>query len=290
MANTVGKGFREFHGNLTPTRGEAQAAKKHRASIHACLEKHFGPVRLFRTGSFGNGTSIQGHSDIDYFACISAEMLEPNSSTALQQVEKALRTHFPNAKIKGPAIVVDFRNETSRPAEIVPAKLVKQNAEGDFIYQIANGHGNGGWMRSSPDAHNKYVREIHKRLGRKVKPLVTFLKAWRYYHQVPIRSFYLEMRVAKYASQEGLNNYSRDLTNILKLLLDDQLAPLKDPKNISGSILPCSSEARKPAALLELKKVCQQAENAYKSENLGKIEDAFYWWNLVFAGNFPSYN
>jgi len=58
MAKTVKEGFRIFHSRLTPTGGESEAAKSHRASIEACLKKNFEITRFFRTGSFGNGTSI----------------------------------------------------------------------------------------------------------------------------------------------------------------------------------------------------------------------------------------
>ena len=186
--------------------------------------------------------------------------------------------------------MIDFRDNSSRPAEIVPAKLIQQNGDGNFIYEIANGNGNGGWLRSSPDIQNKYVREVHKKLGRKVKPLVTFLKAWKYYHGVPILSFYLEMRVAKYASQKDFIDYSRDVRGILKLLKDKkQLETLKDPKGISGRISPCSSKAQKDA-LSKLETAFKHAENAREAEKAGKVSDAFDWWNLVFAGEFPSYN
>lgn len=145
-------------------------------------------------------------------------------------------------------------------------------------------------MRSSPDAHNKYVVEINKKFGGKVKPLVRLVKAWKYYCGVPIRSFYLEMRVAKYASQQDYIDYSCDVRNILKWLWDGQLAALQDPKGISGYILPCSSEAQKSDALSKLETAFKRADNAREAEKAGKISDAFYWWNLVFAKQFPSYN
>ena len=65
---TVDQGFRAFLQRLTPTTGESTAAKTHRASIETCLKNNFGMTRFFRTGSFGNGTSISGYSDVDYFA------------------------------------------------------------------------------------------------------------------------------------------------------------------------------------------------------------------------------
>jgi hypothetical protein len=63
VAKTVDGGFRVFLGRLTPTGTESVAAIQHRASISACLKANFGMTRFFRTGSFGNGTSITGYSD-----------------------------------------------------------------------------------------------------------------------------------------------------------------------------------------------------------------------------------
>ena len=289
MAKTVDDGFRKFHGTLTPSRGESQAVKKHRASIETCLIKRFEMTRFFPTGSFGNGTSIQGYSDVDYFACIPTENLKPNSVTTLQEVRKALIDHFQNSdiSIRTPAVRVRFGTDASESTEIVPAKFIKIDKDSNHIYEIPDR--NGGWMRSSPDAHNDYVYEVDKRLEGKVKPLVRLLKAWKYYCDVPIRSFYLEMRVAKYAYRQEFIVYSWDLTNILKSLWDKQLAALQDPKNIAGSISPCASEAQKSDVLTKLKTAMGQAEKARAAESAGNISDAFYWWDLLFAGEFPSY-
>ena len=107
---------------------------------------------------------------------------------------------------------------------------------------------------------------------------------------VPISSFYLEMRIAKYASEEKSIVYSIDVRNILKLLLDNQLAALQDPKGISGYISPCSSDTKKSDALSKLETAFTRAEKAREAERAEKISEAFDWWNLVFAMKFPSYN
>lgn len=290
MVKTVDEGFRVFHGTLTPTQGESQSAKRHRSSIETCLKNSFEINRFFLTGSFGNGTSIRSYSDVDYFASIPTKNLKQNSVTTLQEVRKVLIDRFQETDISvsTPAVKVCFGTDASESTEIVPADFIKRDKNGNHIYEIADG--NGGWMRSSPDAHNNYVDEVDGKLGGKVKPLVRLLKAWKYYCGVPIRSFYLEMRVAKYASQRDSIDYARDVRNILKLLRDNQLAALQDPKGISGSIAPCSSEAQKSDALSKLETAFTRAEKAREAEKVGKISDAFYWWNLVFAREFPSYN
>ena len=290
MAKTVDEGFREFHGTLTPTRGESQAAKSHRASIETCLKNSFEITRFFRTGSFGNGTSIRGYSDVDYFACIPTKNLKQNSVTTLQEVREVLIDRFQDTdiSIRTPAVKVRFGTDASESTEVVPADFIQRDKDGNHIYKIADG--DGGWKRSSPDAHNNYVDEVDRKLGDKVKPLVRLLKTWKYYRDVPIQSFYLEMRVAKYASQEEFIAFSWDVRNILKLLWDNQLAALQDPKGISGYISPCSSEAQKSDALSKLKTAFTRSEKAWEAEKAGKINDAFYWWDLVFARRFPSYN
>lgn len=70
MPRSVEEGFTDFLVKLRATATETEAAKKHRRSIEACLQNNFGLLRFTRIGSFGNGTSISGYSDVDYLACI----------------------------------------------------------------------------------------------------------------------------------------------------------------------------------------------------------------------------
>jgi len=115
MVTTVEAGFREFHGRLTPTGGESQAAKDHRASIEACLEENFEIMRFFRTGSFGNGTSIRGYSDVDYFASIPTKNLKSDSDATLRQMRDVLDARFPHTgvAVRTPAVLAPFGTDAS---------------------------------------------------------------------------------------------------------------------------------------------------------------------------------
>jgi hypothetical protein len=106
---------------------------------------------------------------------------------------------------------------------------------------------------------------------------------------VPIQSFYLELRVAKYASVESSIIYSIDVKNILKLLWDNQLAAMQDPVGISGLIYPCSSDTKKTDALSKLGTALVRAQKAREAEEAGKVKDAFDWWDLLYDNKFPSY-
>jgi len=291
MAKTVSEGFREFHSRLTPTGTESEAASRHRASIKACLESNFGMTRFFRTGSFGNGTSIRGYSDVDYFAVIPRENLNDNSSTTLRRVRNALDAKFPytGVTVRTPAVLVPFGTDASESTEVVPADFIEKSSKGYNIYDIPNAE--EGWVRSSPSTHNTWITDINhkKALMHKVKPLIRFLKAWKYFQNVPISSFHLELRVTKYASGEEYIVYSIDVRNVLGQLWDKQLAALQDPMEISGYIQPCSTEAKKRDALSKLQTALSRAKKAREAEKAEKIADAFYWWNLLFDGYFPAY-
>jgi hypothetical protein len=106
---------------------------------------------------------------------------------------------------------------SSERTEIIPADYMR-DSYGYKVYDIADGAGE--WMKTSPDAHNAYVQAVDDKFNGKVKPLIRFLKAWKYFRDVPVSSFYLELRVAKYAVGESAIVYDIDVQRILKMLWD----------------------------------------------------------------------
>lgn len=286
---SITAGFSDFHARLTPSDGESSAATNHRASIKDCIESSFGLNRFFRSGSFGSGTSISGFSDVDYFASVPRESLKDNSSTTLRQFREALETRFPRTGVyvDSPAIVLPFGTDKKETTEVVPADCMRKTDDGFFVYDIADGH--GGWMKSSPEAHNAYVTQVNKDKNFQVKPLVRFLKAWKFYNNVKISSFYLEMRVAKYAAGESSIVYDIDVKNIFKLLYDNDLAKLQDPTGVAGYIEPCKSDADYQDALSKLNTAYGGALKAREAEAQGNTSLAFDWWDKLYNENFPSY-
>ena len=144
-------------------------------------------------------------------------------------------------------------------------------------------------MKSSPDAHNAYVTSVNQNLNGKVKPLIRFIKAWKYYQNVPLSSFYLELRVAKYAEEQSVIVYNLDVQWILARLQADGLAKMRDPMGISGYINPCSTSNNLEDAKLKLSTAITRAEKAAAAKHEGDIREAFYWWDRLYNGNFPSY-
>ena len=288
MPRTVDEGFCDFLRTLTPSARETDAAKRHRASIEQCIRANFGLQRFWRTGSFGNGTSISDHSDVDFMACIPTASLPQDSSYFLTKLRNALVTRFPKTGVRTscPAVVVPFGTDASETTEVTPADHLG-TTNGFMTYDIPDC--SGGWNNASPDAHNDYVRKTDQALSNKVKPLIRFIKAWKYFQNVPISSFYLELRVAKYASGETVILYATDVKRIFALLDSVNLAQIRDPMGVSGLIAPCRSDTELTSAKAKLSTALSRASKACENETNGDIREAFDWWNKLFAYKFPSY-
>jgi hypothetical protein len=292
MPRTVEEGFRDFLAKLTPSGGESAAASSHRSSIEQCLKANFTVNRLWRTGSFGNGTSVYGASDVDYFVSVAPSDLSKNSEISLRTFREKLHRRFPSTgvRVNCPAIKVLFGSglTSSDNTEIVPAFQVEDLVGTRYrVYGIPNCL--GGWMRSSPDAHNAYVRGIDEELGGKVKPLVRFVKAWKYNQSVPISSFYLEIATAAHASAETVIEYDIALYLLLNKLVKLGLGSIKDPVGVSERIASCKTQSQIDEALSKLETAATRAEKAVKARKDRRLPTAFFLWKMFFRSGFPSY-
>lgn len=225
---------------------------------------------------------------MDYLASLKDNFYNAYSTYSLSKVKDSLDARFPRTgvRVSCPAVFVPFGASKAEAHDIVPGDLVS-SSNSNMVYRISDC--GGGWMQVCPEAHISYVNAVHKKLDNKVKPLVRFIKAWKYFRDVPISSFYLEMRVAKYATTETAIIYPIDVKRVLKLLFDCQLAAIQDPTGYSGYISACKTELMRTEALSKLDTALSRASNALEEQNKGNIYEAFAWWRLLYNDEFPSY-
>jgi hypothetical protein len=197
MALTVEQGFTKFLETLTPTAAQRAAANKHRSSVESSIEQSLTVKRYREIGSFGHGTGVRGHADVDLLVSLYNKPL--SSDTALGSIKNALSVSFPytDVYVRRPAVVVDFTGGDER-WEIVPAFLHSRSDGEPYVYDIPGAA--AGWMLSAPVEHIDWVNEINQRTGINggTKKLARLIKACKYYNNVPVSSFYLEMRAAQY--------------------------------------------------------------------------------------------
>lgn len=291
MAKSLQQGFDTFLSKLVPLASEHDKARSHKDSVKSCLETNFKCHTFFETGSFGNGTGVRHYSDADYFAVLSTDYVYSDSGYTLRKVKEALQKTFWSTngiEVNTPAVKIPFGKYASETLEVTPCKfngLLTTPVGSKASYSIPNY--DGGWMQSSPQAHNAYVHREDLRLGNKLKPLIQLVKAWKFYNNVPISSFYLELRTTKYAENESSIVYDFDLKRVMKLLYDNDLASIYDPMGISGTVKACSTLAKREDALSKLKTGYTRAEKACEKRE-SNLDECFDWWNKFFGGEFPS--
>ncbi|MFD5408604.1 SMODS domain-containing nucleotidyltransferase [Streptomyces nojiriensis] len=281
MGKTVHQGFAELVSKLTPTASQFSAAATHRSEIQRCLENRLGIYRLFETGSLKHGTGVRGHSDSDLMVSLTG--VRPTSDAALEAVKSVLVARYPfsNIRISRPAVVCKF---LSGDVEITPAYL---RPDGQSYWIPAPG---GDWIVSAPAEHNKYVTEINTRpdVAGGAKHMARLLKGWKYFNDVPISSFYLEMRAAEYISTQSSVDWIYDLCILFTRLQGHGLAAMNDPKGVSGRIQPCSSSYSSSVALGRVNVAVRESNKALEAYKRDDRAAAFSSLNRVFGGKFPS--
>ncbi|MEZ4530531.1 MAG: nucleotidyltransferase [Thermomicrobiales bacterium] len=289
MTLTVNEGFESFLTRLTPTAAERSASAKHRESVKSALEAKFTVSRFFETGSFSHGTGVRSFSDVDVFVSVSGS--RPDSSYAtLEKIRNALAERFQVTlvTIDRPAVKVKFALGTET-WEVIPAYEATQDSYGHLIYDIPGASVGSGWIQAAPDAHLTYVNACNESPSRGTgKALARLVKAWKYYCNVPISSFYLEMRAAQHVSSVETYIHVWDICLLLEKLNTHQLASMNDPAAASGRINACSSDAKREEALSKLATAAVRSRNALDAHKADKADLAFYYLGQLFAGQFPS--
>lgn len=271
-----------------PLASQRTAAGAHRASVEASIEKALTVKRYRETGSFHHGTGVRNHADVDLLVSIGNP--EPqNSDTALAWLSNALKTTFPSTPVyvRRPAVVVDFAAGTER-WEIIPGFLKNRAKDAPYVYDIPGAA--SGWMTSAPAEHLTYVNDVNATAGITggAKKLARLAKAWKYYNDVPVSSFYLEMRAAQYMATQTSFVAVYDVCGLFEYLRSINLAAMNDPKAASSRFYPCSTNTKATDASSKLTTAATRARKALDAYSNNNGDHAFHYLDLLFGGHFPA--
>lgn len=282
MSLIMDQGFERFLTGLRPTRPDSSQLAKTKSTIERALAAKFDIDGISAGGSFEHGSGVSGFSRLDYF--VSMRTAKPKSSAAvLCEVFLVLQEKFPDSyvRIAVPAVVVEL-GEGYESVEVIPAYSNGKTDETEtfFIPGITS-----EWLEISPAAQFSHLED---RADEQIKDFVVLVKAWKYYRNVPISSFYLEMRAVAYLESEEAVCYPLDLYRFFNRLRADLLAPLPDPTGLTGPIQPCANDIYHRDALSKLDLAIARAEKAKDAYLADDAPTAFAYWNQLFNGRFPS--
>ena len=217
MSETASSMLESLIHSMTPDKAARSDAAKHRKEIEEWLKTDLGILRMRETGSWHHGTALDGFSDVDYFVSM-RDSCPSSSTTALEDLRASLSRGIPGAyvSIDRPAVRLRYF-EDGPDVEITPAYIRETDD-----YDIPD-PGSAGWIRSNPAVHLEYVDRAQQETGGRAKGLIRLVKTWKSCNNVPLSSFYLEMRTAQYALNNKPIIYDWDLRDFFKSLANSGL-------------------------------------------------------------------
>lgn len=276
----------EYVGTLVPSEMDRQTVRSRKQAITDALKSEDVDVlSVSEAGSFAHGTGVRGHVDVDLMVWTRLAQKTTLPSSTLTTFKAALMRHWAitAATVSNPVVAVSFGSEPV--FEVAPAFFSRKSGD-DVVFEI--GGRSDRWVESAPSVHKRYVNEQNDRLSKKLKGLIRLLKMWKYHNSVPVSSFYLEMRAAKYASQEQSILYRIDLPAVLRSILRSEAADMNDPTGVvSGRIPACSSEANRASVRAKLRSAIASLESAEQHRKAG--DSVNYWLRMtdLFGSDFP---
>ncbi len=297
MSKSVLEGIQEYLSRIEPSSAEVDKRKSHKKTVEQALTaefKNFNEVLII--GSHTRDTAIHIDSDVDYFGKLGIDDVtwgesRVSSATTLDRTKRALQARFQRTDIRvdGPAVVVGF-GQGAGAVDVVPGVWAgtTRTTPQYPVYEIPDGQ--GGWWRTSPQRHAKYLRDEDERTGWKLSRTIKLLKAWKYARspRVPVLGFHLELLIAAEGVCVGPKSYQNCLNDSFRLLRDRAGAALNDPLGISGRIEAAGTAAQRLALTEASRYAAEKSGRALEAEVAGRVGEAFDYWKLVFNGEFPS--
>jgi hypothetical protein len=151
-------------------------------------------------------------------------------------------------------------------------------------YYLPNGR--GGWLKTDPDFHKRWISDANARLGYKLKPFARLMKRWNRVHSQRLSSFHIEVMVANTFSAIGSNSRTA-----AAMFFQDGASYLRshDPAGYSGDLAAKLTWNQQQAVQQSLDSAKHRADRALAAERAGDHAEAIRLWKIVFGEEFPSY-
>jgi len=209
-----------------------------------------------------------------------------SSQTVLDKVRDDLGMRYVNTDIRRDqqAAVVSFA-QGQQNLDVVPALFSRFDPLRP-IYSIPDGI--GGWMETSPEAHDRLFLNANERSSGKLRKVAQLMKWWKFSRAqtLPIQSFYIDMLLAKSDICIGIKPYTHCLYQSFKLLNDRECRGLQDPLGIAGVIYVAQTNPQWEAICKAVSYGLEHARAAIASEAVRDFEEANRQWNIVFNGEY----
>ena len=298
MSSAISEAFRTLLQRIEPVGTEVRARQSHAATIRQAVRREFPAFnRLEVFGSHTRDTAIHIWSDVDYLAVLGKDDVtrggkRVRSSATLLRLRKVLAGRFGSygtkVRIRTPAVVVEF-GRGKGAVDVVPAVWAGTGPR-DGYPVFAMPDGRGGWSKTSPQRHAKFIKDEDGRARGKLTSTVQLLKAWRYGRRspIPFLGFHMELLLASEGTCLGARSYAECVADALALLSARSGRALRDPLGIASPVRIAATEAQRRDVASAVSLAAGRAARAVRLDGRGRTEQARRLWGLVFGGGFPA--
>lgn len=279
--------------HIQPLESELLAAKLHRASVKARMDKAFALHSMRDIGSHCRGTAIRQFSDLDLMVVLRKEEVTwggsvVSSHTVIQRVLAELRGRFVASDVRrdGLAATIGF-GSTKQNLDVVPAVFSRFDKNGlRPVFLIPDGR--GGWTETSPQVHDRYFAKAQETSGNKLRKVSQLIKWWKHARSssLPIRSFYADMVLSAHGTCTGAKTYGQCLHEFFTVLSNGGCGALPDPCRISGNIAATNTEPQRQSLLTSVEYALTHSRAALVAQQRQDSREANRQWNLLFNGCF----
>lgn len=274
-----------------PQAGELASARLHRAAVRTRLATSFDVSRVLTIGSHARDTAIRWYSDLDMLVVLRRNEAKwggniVSSQTVLGRVQDDLRGRFTQTDIRRDqqAAVIGFA-AGQQSLDVVPA-IFRRFGVGHPIFAIPDGY--GGWLETSPEAHNRYFSAADERSGGKLKRVVQLLKWWKCSRAQPIsiQTFHIDLLMATSEICVGIKPYTHCLYQAFQLLNERECRGFRDPLGIAGVIYAAKTDPQWNAMCAAVAAALDRSRAAVAAEAIKDFEEANRQWDILFNGQF----
>jgi hypothetical protein len=276
---------------INPREGELRAARTHLLTVRRRLASSFQVSKGVPIGSHSRGSAIRWYSDVDIMVVLRRNEAKWGgdviaSTTLLRKVRDDLQDRYVRTSVRRDeqAVVVRFA-EGQQSLDVVPALFSRFEGLRP-AYAIPDGY--GGWVESSPEAHNRFIRVAGIKSGGKLRKVSQLLKWWKFSRAqpIPIQSFHLDLLLAVSGTCNGVKPYTQCLQEAFQVLYTREGRSLRDPLGISGEVPAAQSENQKEEINSAVGFALVHAQAAVAAERVGRVEESNRQWSIVFNGQF----
>lgn len=210
----VRKRFSRFHSSLRLTPEQLEDGRIKELGVRKKLHRTYYDVTTdhplgFVVGSWGKGTAVSPPNDLDIFFELPISVYERLNTNAgnvqsqlLQEVRGHLLDRYPQTEVRGDNQVVAIGFNTLT-VEVVPAFRYDQAGR----FYMPDTTAGGRWRLVDPAATQNEIEVADAISNGNVRPLAMMIKTWKRECNVPIKSYQIELLVARFMSNYEYRQY-----------------------------------------------------------------------------------